>query len=85
MTHAGIIFDNDDDSRPLWRAVPVVTTFVVYFTLKFILESLLSSIQRFSQNITLTGVEIKVWNLSCHSGLVGLASQLARLRGIATV
>jgi hypothetical protein len=32
-----------DDSPPLWRIVPVVTTFLVYFTLKFFLESLLSS------------------------------------------
>lgn len=28
---------------PLWKIVPVTTTFFVYFTLKFILESLLSS------------------------------------------
>ena len=31
------------DDPPLWKIVPVNTTFFVYFTLKFILESLLSS------------------------------------------
>jgi nitrate/nitrite transporter NarK len=32
-----------DSVRPLWENIPVMTTFIIYFVLKFILESLLSS------------------------------------------
>lgn len=33
----------DTETQPLWRNVPVMITFLIYFVLKFILESLLSS------------------------------------------
>ena len=35
--------EEEDTEVPLWRNVPVMTTFVVYFVLKLILECLLSS------------------------------------------
>lgn len=40
------LFDDDDKEKrdvPLWRNIPVMTTFAVYFVLKLILECILSS------------------------------------------
>ena len=55
---------------PLWKIVPVNTTFCVYFTLKFILESLLSSTAILTDHYFNWSGEVSGWYLAVLGLLV---------------
>ena len=60
----------ESSDPPLWKIVPVNTTFCVYFTLKFILESLLSSTAILTDHYFDWSGEVSGWYLAVLGLLV---------------
>ena len=74
--------DQEDEEVPLWRNIPVMTTFAIYFVLKLVLECLLSSTSTlthyyFGWDSSISGIYLTILGLLMLPANLGIA-MLAR-------